>query len=206
MFGALRNHMALRQAKKAWRAQNQHNLTSVGEPFDQRLVHVGKATYGEINVVAYNDNAQLHIGHFCSIGPEVVFVLSGEHRIDTISSYPFKVLNAHVQAKEAGSKGDIVIGDDVWIGQRVLIMSGVHIGQGAVIAAGAVVTSDVAPYAIVGGVPAHKIKSRFDDDMISELLKVDYAKLTDAEIKAHLDDLYTPLQNTAQVEWLPKKA
>ena len=106
---------------------------------------------------------------------------------------------------ERFSKGNIEVDDDVWIGYGATIMSGVHIGQGAVVAAGAVVTKDVAPYAIVGGVPAKIIKYRFPETMIEELLKIDYSKLTEEAIKSHIDELYTELEDVGQLEWLPKK-
>lgn len=107
--------------------------------------------------------------------------------------------------KDAFSKGDIIVDDDVWIGYGATIMSGVHIGQGAVVAAGAVVTKDVPPYAIVGGVPAKVIKYRFEPEMIEELLKVDYSKLTKEDIEKHIDDLYKKLKDPSQLDWMPKK-
>ena len=67
------------------------------------------------------------------------------------------------------NKGDIVIGNDVWIGYEAVIMAGVHIGNGAIIAARAVVTKDVPPYTIVGGVPARPIRKRFDEEVIRKL-------------------------------------
>jgi len=68
------------------------------------------------------------------------------------------------------NKGDIVIGNDVWIGFEAVIMAGVHIGDGAIIAARAVVTKDVPPYTIVGGTPAKEIRKRFDAEVIQQLL------------------------------------
>ena len=103
------------------------------------------------------------------------------------------------------SKGAIIVDDDVWIGYGATIMSGVHIGQGAVVAAGAVVTKDVPPYAIVGGVPAKVIKYRIEPEMIEELLKIDYGKLTKEDIAKHIDDLYTELNDPSQLDWMPKK-
>ena len=84
-------------------------------------------------------------------------------------------------------------------------MSGVHIGQGAIVAAGAVVTKDIPPYAVVGGVPAKIIKYRFDDEMIKELLKIDYEKLSKDKIEKHIDDLYTSLVDKKQIDWMDKK-
>lgn len=162
--------------KKKWRAQNSHNQTVMGKWFDRNLVHVGKETYGQLNVINYSDNYELHIGHFCSIAPEVLFVVCGEHATDRISTYPFEV-NFFGKKHEAISKGNIIIGDDVWIGVRSTILSGVTIGQGAVIAAGSVVTKDVPPYAIVGGVPAKILKMRFTNAQIQKLIKINYSKI-----------------------------
>ena len=69
-------------------------------------------------------------------------------------------------------KGDIVIGNDVWIGYEAVVMAGVTIGDGAIIGARAVVTKDVPPYTIVGGVPAREIRRRFSDDVIARLLEL----------------------------------
>jgi serine acetyltransferase len=106
---------------------------------------------------------------------------------------------------EAVSKGDIVVGDDVWIGYGATILSGVHIGQGAVVAAGALVAKDVPPYAIVGGVPAKVIKYRFEPALIERLLEIDYSQLDDATIREHADDLYNGLKSSDQLDWFPKK-
>ena len=86
-----------------------------------------------------------------------------------------------------------------------LLCRGVHIGQGAVVAAGAVVTKDVPPYAIVGGVPAKVIRYRFEPEIVEELLKIDYSRLTDEMIKEHIDELYTDLTCVEQFKWFPRK-
>lgn len=100
---------------------------------------------------------------------------------------------------ETQAKGNIIVNDDVWIGDSALILSGVEIGQGAVIAAGAVVTEDVPPYAIVGGVPARVIKYRFTDDVIKELVKIDYAKVDRKFIELHEDIWYRKVMNPESV-------
>lgn len=84
----------------------------------------------------------------------------------------------------AGSKGDIVIHDDVWIGYGAIITSGLEIGQGAVIAAGSVVTKNIPPYAIVGGNPAHIIRYRFDEELRLKLCTLDLSKIDVETIKS----------------------
>lgn len=190
--------------KRKWRKLNPRNFTNAEDLFDPTLVEVGDYTYGGLRVLTYNKNNKLQIGRFCSIAQEVMFVLSADHYINHISSYPYKVWIMK-EDKEGISKGNITVDDDVWIGFRSTILSGVHIGQGAVIAAGAVVTKDVPPYSIVAGVPAKVIKYRFKSDMIEELLKIDYQKLSEKEIKDHIDELYVELNNFKQLEWTPKK-
>lgn len=100
---------------------------------------------------------------------------------------------------ETQAKGNIIVNDDVWIGDSALVLSGVEIGQGAVIAAGAVVTEDVPPYAVVGGVPARVIKYRFTDDVIKELVKIDYAKVDRKFIELHEDIWYRKVMNPESV-------
>lgn len=191
--------------KVTWRIHNRHNSTTVTNWFDESIVKVGRETYGELYVKQYGaKNEGLTIGSYCSISSKVTFLLGGNHEGCNISTFPFraKIVN---EKSEAISKGPIIIDDDVWIGYGVTILSGVHIGQGAIIAAGAVVTKDVPPYAIVGGVPAKMLKYRFNPELIAELLKVDYGKLTEAMVREHIDDLYSKLETKEQLEWMPGK-
>lgn len=190
---------------RKWRKLNKHNLTTYKQVYgDMNKIHIGRYTYGEIYVSSPNMSYELYIGDFCSIAGDVKFILGADHPIDRISSYPFKVNLLH-DGVDAVSKGNIVVGDDVWIGNDSIILSGVNIGQGAVIAAGAVVVSDVPPYAIVGGVPAKVIKYRFESEMIEELLKIDYRKISKEQIKQHIDNLYVELKDKEQLEWMPKR-
>jgi len=107
----------------------------------------------------------ISIGKYCSFADNLTIVGGGEHDIDWVSSFPFIdifKLEKYKHLKKPRFKGNVSIGNDVWIGMNATILSGVHIGDGAVIAAGAVVTCDIPPYAIAGGVPAKVIKYRFD--------------------------------------------
>ena len=120
---------------------------------------------------------KLVIGKFCSIACGAKFLFtSANHTLRSLSTYPFPLFfeewgldRAHVpQAWD--NKGDIVVGNDVWIGYEAILLSGVTIGDGAIIGTRAVVTQDVPPYTIVGGVPAKPIRRRFDDATIDALL------------------------------------
>ena len=205
MLGRIREYLRKRKHLKLWRARNPHNTTSLLSETPIECVHVGRGTYGGLNVLNFDGTTQVRIGNYCSIGPEVLFVPSADHYTDRISTFPFRAKCISPDALEGIGKGDIVVEDDVWIGCRVTVLSGVHIGQGAVVAAGSVVNKDVPPYSIVGGVPAKVIKYRFEPEMIEALLKIDYSKLDKDMIQSHVDDLYQKLENKEQLSWLPKR-
>lgn len=187
---------------KKWRHLNEHNFTVPINDFFMDKVIVGKETYGELFVSNYSYNEKLLIGNFCSIGPNVSFMLNSDHYIHHVSTYPFKAQILNSEKYEATSKGNIIVDDDVWIGYGSIILSGVHIGQGAVIAAGSVVTKDVPPYAVVGGVPAKIIKYRFDEDIRKVLLKIDYAKLDKNTIKENIDLLYQRIDTVRDANYI----
>ena len=190
-------------SRKKWRKLNSHNHTTIEFGFDFSKVSVGKGTYGPIKIYNNGTNSKLKIGNYCSIAPEVTFLVGTDHYSNHISTFPFKSIILG-KGSEAISKGDIRVDDDVWIGYRATIMSGVHIGQGAIVAAGAVVTKDIPPYAIVGGVPAKIIRYRFESETIEELLKTDYSQLDDDMIKNHIENLYDQLTDVNQLMWMPR--
>ncbi len=201
MFTKIINYLKWKKQLKVWRNGNNNNSTIPINNFNFSNVHIGNYTYGGLYVLTFNDNANLYIGSFCSIAPGVKFILSADHFTNHISSFPFKVKCLN-EKSEGISKGDIILEDDVWIGQDAIIMSGVHIGQGAIIGAGSVVTKNVPQYAIVGGVPAHIIKYRFSDDIITVLKQIDYSKLDIQTIYNNIDNLYTEITDIEQIRWL----
>lgn len=186
-------YLKLHLFRRKWRRLNRHNSTYLKNYCDIAKITVDKKTYGVLNVSSFSPNDErLRIGAYCSIAPGVWFLLGGEHQLHSISTYPFKVM-CFGFPREAGSKGDIVVGDDVWIGTNAVICSGVTIGQGAVVAAGSVVTKDVPPYAIVGGNPARVISYRFDERLRNELMKIDLISLFDSFTRENIEKVYTDL-------------
>lgn len=120
---------------------------------------------------------KLIIGKFCSIACGTKFLFNcANHTLKSLSTYTFPLFYEEWELERSNittawdNKGNIVIGNDVWIGYEAVIMAGVHIGDGAIIAARAVVTKDVPPYTIVGGTPAKEIRKRFDAEVIEQLL------------------------------------
>lgn len=150
----------------------------------------------EKNNVLYQypiNNDKLIIGKFCSIACKAKFLMtSGNHTMQSLSTYTFPIFYeewgldiSHI-TDAWDSKGDIVIGNDVWIGYDAIIMSGVKIGDGAIIGTRAIVTNDVSPYTIVGGITAKIIKKRFNDDIILKLLKVKWWNWPYEKIQANI--------------------
>lgn len=151
---------------------------------------VGDYTYyDDINgIESFENNVKYHfdfigdqliIGKFCSIAAATTFIMNGgNHLTESVSSFPFAIFGEDwsqaMDGKSYPTKGNTVVGNDVWIGYNATIMPGVTIGDGAIIAANATVVKDVAPYSIVGGNPAKVIKKRFSDEKISELLNMQW--------------------------------
>ena len=167
----------------------------------------------EKNNVLYHypiNHDKLKIGKFCSIAYGTKFLFnSANHTMRSLSTYPFPIFYEEWEHglwadKAWDNKGDIVIGNDVWIGFEAVILAGVTIGDGAIIGARAVVTKDVPPYTIVGGVPARPIRKRFSDEDIAALLALKWWDLPPAQILERIKYIqYWSGSSTYNLEILP---
>ena len=150
----------------------------------------------EKNNVLYHypiNHDRLIVGKFCSIACGAKFIFNcANHTLKSLSTYTFPLfyeewdLPKSEVAAAWDNKGDIVIGNDVWIGFEAVILAGVKIGDGAIIGARAVVTKDVPPYSIVGGIPAKVIRKRYSPDIIEQLLSLRWWDWTKEKIKRNL--------------------
>lgn len=157
---------------------------------------VNDPTLFEKNNVLYHypiNDDKLQIGKFCSIACGAKFLFnSANHTQSSLSIYPFPLFFEEwgLEKKDVtnawDNKGDIVIGNDVWIGYEAVVLTGVTIGDGAIIGTRAVVTKDVPPYTIVGGVPAKLIKRRFPEETISALLEIQWWNWSEERIARNI--------------------
>jgi acetyltransferase-like isoleucine patch superfamily enzyme len=156
---------------------------------------IGDHTYIQKTTTLFNAD----IGKFCSIASGVS-IGPGVHKTDGVSTHPVFYLKNTPLAKIYCDTDLFIptkrttIGHDVWIGEKAIILDGVTIGTGAIIAAGSVVTKDVAPYAIVGGVPAKQIKFRFEEGEMELLLKSEWWDYSEYWFEKH----YKTLNNISE--------
>lgn len=168
-------------------------------------IMVGDYTYYDDfeNVRNFEKNVKYHfdftgdkliIGKFCMIASDVKFIMNGaNHLSEALSAYPFAIFGKEwayaMKGKSYPHKGDVIVGNDVWIGYNATIMAGVKVGDGAIIAANSMVVKDVEPYSIVGGNPARLIKKRFSDETISKLLEIKWWDWDIERITANVQNL-----------------
>lgn len=200
------------------------NKPSINEHPD-RIKSVGLYTYGVSNINIYywkegnytqdgtqfDEPAYLEIGNYCSISGHILVYLGGNHHYEWATQYPFGHIHQSTFDNVSGdghpwSKGNVIIGNDVWIGTYATIHSGVTIGDGAVITSNSVITKDVEPYSIVGGNPAKRIKYRFDEDIRNKFLEYKWWELEPYIINHispllcsnNFDDLFRVLKDIKQ--------
>ena len=170
----------------------------------------------ERNNVLYHypiNHERLIIGKFCSIACGAKFLFNcANHTLKSLSTYTFPLfyedwgLDKADVASAWDNKGDIVIGNDVWIGYEAVIMAGVHIGDGAIIGTRAVVTKDVPPYTIVGGIPAHEIRKRFSAELIKKLQALKWWDWPEEKIRKSLPYLINMDFHTLNIDTMLDEA
>ena len=174
------------------------------------LARVGRHTYGTpiLKVFSSPDGrrrygARIEIGSFCSIAGEVVIMNGGGHHTEWVSMAPLDELLTGTQthADPTSARGDVVIGNDVWLGFGALVLSGV--GDGAVVGARAVVTGDVAPYSIVAGNPARPVAERFTPRQIEGLLRLRWWDWPDELVSERRDELMSDDVDGLLARYLP---
>jgi acetyltransferase-like isoleucine patch superfamily enzyme len=198
--------------KKKKKYQKYFLKDNIKKEISDGLAEVGDWTYGNPNIMRWDWKDKLIVGKYSSIGPGVEIIFGGNHRSDWITTSPlpagtFQYFEKFTKAKDIKdfitSKGNIVIGNDVWIGAKVLILSGSTIGDGAVVAAGSVIAGNVEPYTIVCGNPFRAIKKRFNEDQIKKLLKIKWWDFDDNKVNAiaktlcseNIDQFFKLLEN-----------
>ena len=145
------------------------------------------------NVLFHHGPERLVIGSYTQLARGIRFIMnSANHRRDGLSTFPFPIFGGEWLDQmdlfaERPTAADTVVGNDVWIGTDVVVMPGVTIGDGAIVAATSTVTSDVAPYTVVGGNPATLIRERFDRQQVERLLRIAWWRWDVGDVSRHLD-------------------
>lgn len=159
---------------------------------------IGRYTWGHLTVSYRTPGTALRVGQFCSFAYGCRIVLGGEHRVDHVSTYrfpaypPFGTGQEDRAAQTVGSRGDVTIGNDVWIGHESMILSGVTLADGVVVGAGSVVRQNAPPYAIVVGNPARVAGFRFTPEQIEALLRIRWWDWSEERLIAATDALASP--------------
>jgi len=183
--------------KKILRNPFKKKHKTLQEKVDSRY-KVGRWSYGDLQVRSFRSQAAVfEMGAFCSVAKGVLVLLAGEHRHGRVTTFPLYTVwkrHTHLRSTQT-SRGDVIIGNDVWIGTEAIILSGVRIGDGAVIGARSVVTRDIPPYAIVAGSPARLLRMRFDKKTVDRLLKIRWWDWDDERI-----DSAAPLLMSEDIE------
>ncbi len=165
------------------------------------LWHSDRGTYFDrnVNIISWSDQYHVHLGKYNSIGRDCNFFLHANHRADWVSTSSQlwgpvtpEIAQTHMDMGHPTCKGDINVGNDVWIGAMSTIMSGITIGDGAIVGAGSTATKDVPPFAIVAGNPGKIVKYRFTEEQIEKLLQISWWNWEENKIKENAMSMWSP--------------
>ena len=177
------------------------------------LWHSDRGTYFDrnVNIISWSDQYHVHLGKYNSIGRDCNFFLHANHRADWVSTSSQlwgpvtpEIAQTHMDMGHPTCKGDINVGNDVWIGAMSTIMSGITIGDGAIVGAGSTVTKDVPPFAIVAGNPGKIVKYRFTEEQIEKLLQISWWNWEENKIKENAMSMWSPNIDDFINKFLPK--
>ncbi|WP_270332734.1 CatB-related O-acetyltransferase [Streptococcus infantarius] len=168
-----KNYFQKKSIKIRWRKINGHNSTNALTIFNVDSVQVGNRSYGDLNILQFDQNATLKIGSNVSSAPCVHFLLGGEHDYSRISTWPYQSLI--YKQKSNWTSYETVVEDDVWIGYGSTILTGVKIGKGSVIGAKSVVAKDIPPFSVYVGNKV--IKKRFSSAIIEKLNNINFENI-----------------------------
>jgi len=170
------------------------------------IITVGKMSYHNGNFIIQGSQ-HVKIGSYCAFGENVRIITENHDYNFPVMQYAF--YRHYFRKEQPGviiyppnkerTKGGVEIGNDVWIGHNTTILSGVKIGNGAILANGCIVTKDVEPYSIVSGVPARKIKMRFNEDIVKYLQEIEWWNWSENKIKRN-EKFFHQNQNLLAVE------
>jgi len=164
------------------------------------LWHADRGTYFDrnVNIISWSDQYIIKLGKYNSIGRDCNFFLHANHRADWITTTSQlwgpvtpEIAQMHMNIGHPACKGNINVGNDVWIGAKSTIMSGVTIGDGAIIGSTSTVAKDVPPYAIVVGNPGKVVRYRFTQAQIDGLLQIQWWNWDEEKIKAEAMELWS---------------
>tara|TARA_R110000851_G_scaffold233882_1_gene386380 strand:+ start:942 stop:1487 length:546 start_codon:yes stop_codon:yes gene_type:complete len=168
---------------------------------NMHLWHSDRGTYFDrnVNIISWSDQYHVHLGKYNSIGRDCNFFLHANHRADWVSTSSQlwgpvtpEIAQTHMDMGHPTCKGDINVGNDVWIGAMSTIMSGITIGDGAIVGAGSTATKDVPPFAIVAGNPGKIVKYRFTEEQIEKLLQISWWNWEENKIKENAMSMWSP--------------
>jgi acetyltransferase-like isoleucine patch superfamily enzyme len=151
----------------------------------------GELSYGLPSIISFDKKSKVSVGSYVSIASNVTFLLGANHASGLVTTFPIDRIDPSKTTADSNERGNIEIGNDVWIGYGATLIGNVRVGDGAIIGAHALVVDDIPPYAVVGGVPAKVIKYRFSSEQIEKLLAIAWWNWNTKTVQERQKDIYS---------------